>query len=231
MRLGLGIGLSVGNPGNTVRSIPGLGLWYDASGLSAVTGLASLSDLSGNGHTATSRSTKPNVVANVQNGRSALRAAGGAGEGMTLTGPTFGSAFSIIWVGTASSTASSYMFCNTSNILALISHFTATALEWLGDGTERATIDAAPGSSWHIWQIDHTDGGSYVLWEDGVQKATGSSHVTASGSAIANLFSTNAGASNAACDLGEKAIWPARVISAAERSRAYNLLKLKWGTP
>jgi hypothetical protein len=229
--LGLGLSLALGNVRASVKQISGLGLLYDASGAAAGT-LSTIADLSGNGHTGTAQgTTKPAYVANVQNGHSVLRGAGNSGERVELTGPTFGASVSIIWVGTSSAATSSYFFANSSNLLAMISRFVSTKLEWFGDATERPTINAAPGTAWHIWQIDHTDAGSYFVFEDNVQVATGSSHVTMSGSSFSRLFSAGNNLANYQGDLGEWAVWPNKVLSTAERNAAYQILKPKWNTP
>lgn len=217
--------------------VPGsaLAVRYDASSLAATSALTTLSDLSRNARDASGGvgvgATKPAVVTASQNGQSVVRATAASSQNLGMSVPLT-AAFSMVWCGTASSAASSYMVADSVNSDGIISRFTATALEWFGDATERATFAAAP-SGFHVWQVDHTDAGSYVLWQDGTQVATGASHRVSSGVSLVKVFSTAAAtpAGYASVDLGEFMVFSS-VLSATERARiqaAY--LKPKWGTP
>jgi hypothetical protein len=145
---------------------------------------------------------------------------------VALTCP-LGAAFSLIWVGTASSAASSYMLSGTGNLFALISRFVSTRIEWFAAAGERIILNAAPGTTWHVWQVDHTDGGNVAVYQDNVLVTSQAVGSTSAGNDLKTIFCQAATGAYATCKLGELAKFRA-VLTTGERALAYGMLSQKW---
>lgn len=219
------------NPLRLGTGATGIQWWADASRLPA--GACSLlPDLTGKGRNFTESTNKPVATAGVQNGRTVLRATAGSSHKLTCAGSgiPYGASWTLCFVGTASSVASSYMIGGSSNSFSIISRFNGTSIEWYENGaTNGYVLSTNPGAGFHVYTVTHAAGGNNVGYIDGVQAFSAAIRADMSAQFITKLFCTSSDSAFSSCDFGE-GVLVGRVVNTTDRLLLEYYLKKKWGT-